>query len=149
MPGEACDDSTVHGLPVTQLVQSRTMTRRKMHEPQKFDVDNNNNNTNKAPAVNIDDEQHDRGDWSEPALGRGVRPGKEGGLVLAVARYGTAGRERTAVLLQVLCAASPRKEKTSRLWDSAGDRLLVGLVNPAEGGNDAWAVPKIRDSKRR
>lgn len=37
------------------------MFRCKMDERRKFD--NNNNNDNKAPAVNIDDGQHDRGEW--------------------------------------------------------------------------------------
>lgn len=41
------------------------------------------------------------------------------------------------------------QEKTSRLQASVGDRLLVGLVNPAEGGHDARAVPKIRDRQAR
>lgn len=87
------------------------------------------------------------------ALGQG-----RGGLVLAVARYSTAGRicvckmlyraPRTGLWHRVLCTAS-RRRKTSRLQASVGDRLLVGLVNPAEGGHDARAVPKIRDRQDR
>lgn len=58
------------------------------------------------------------------------------------------GTPRTGLWYRVLCTASRRK-KTSRLQASVGDRLLVGLVNPAEGGHDARAVPKIRDRQDR
>lgn len=78
---------------------SRTMFRCKMDERRKFDNNNNNNNTNdnKAPAVNIDDGQHDRGEWG-PWTGAWTRGRR--GLVLAVARYGTAGRSWSVVYTQ-------------------------------------------------
>jgi hypothetical protein len=96
------------------------------------------------------------------ALGQGLGQGNGRGLVLAVARFGTAGSYNWRMDSRVLgcdmpgwlaglwygrCAQHHPERKTSRLRASVGDRLLVGLVNPAEGGNDARAVPKIRDRK--
>lgn len=108
-------------------------------------------------------------------LDRGVGQGNQGGLVLAAARCGTASRSRKRIhsrfgvrwgvtcwgcwaglwysmelYIQYRCCALHHPEedkKTSRPPASVGDRLLVGLVNRVKGGNDARAVPKIRDRK--
>lgn len=74
-----------------------------MHEPQKFDVNNNNNdNNNTAPyyivrrRLSISTMCSMTGETgaSQP-LGVELDKGKKGAWSLPVARYGTAGRERT------------------------------------------------------
>lgn len=83
------------------------------------------------------------------ALRQGTGQGDEGGWSLpspAMARRaGFVHYNICGIDPRVLGGAQHHPEKPSRLQASVGDRLLVGLVNPVEGGHDARAVPKFRD----
>lgn len=86
------------------------------------------------------------------ALGQGIGQGDEGAWSLpspALARRaGFVHYNLCYIDPRVLGGAQHQPEKTSRLRASVGGRLLVGLVNPVEGGHDARAVPKFRDRQR-